>query len=288
MLWGHSVITDTVAASGKTVNSEGLWKSLVPTARSEWTRRTGRFRRWPRCARRIDACSATTRRVRMLVRRTSIFRDSSRKFLRTILLGSAQTILEVEFAGGDLCAGVPGAGVVRRELVFWGRPMSRLRLEGCSGMRWTMCMTGTSRLFTPASPTGRKIAVIGAGPAGLSCAGELARRGHTVTVFEKRDLPGGCRPMASSRCESRWTIALAEARMIAQLGVRIETGRELGGDLSLVELQQEFEMVILSVGLGSVRRSLAFRVKSMCSMGLSMSRTARWVRSRSGLAGRWL
>jgi glutamate synthase (NADPH/NADH) small chain len=102
----------------------------------------------------------------------------------------------------------------------------------------------------PAKSTGRRIAVIGAGPAGLSCAGELARRGHEVTLFEKRELPGGLSTYGIVTLREPVSIAIAEVRMIERLGVAIRTGYELCRNLHLPELLAEFEAVFLSVGLG--------------------------------------
>jgi len=101
-----------------------------------------------------------------------------------------------------------------------------------------------------AMSTGRKIAVIGAGPAGLSCAGELARLGHSVTIFEKRELPGGLSTYGIIALREPVDVALAEVRMIQSMGVEIRTGIEIGKDLTLTALQSEFEAVVLSVGLG--------------------------------------
>jgi glutamate synthase (NADPH/NADH) small chain len=101
-----------------------------------------------------------------------------------------------------------------------------------------------------AAPSGKRIAVIGAGPAGLSCAGELARLGHAVTIFEKRAEPGGLSTYGIIALREPVEIALEEARMIEGLGVKIETRVELGKDRSLAELQQEFDSIVLSVGLG--------------------------------------
>jgi len=101
-----------------------------------------------------------------------------------------------------------------------------------------------------AKPTGRKIAVIGAGPAGLSCAGELAKLGHAVTIFEKRELPGGLSTYGIIALREPVDVALDEARMIAGLGVTIKTGVEFGTNLPLAELQRDFDSVVLSVGLG--------------------------------------
>ncbi len=101
-----------------------------------------------------------------------------------------------------------------------------------------------------AAPTGMKIAVIGAGPAGLSCAGELARLGHAVTIFEKRAKPGGLSTYGIIALREPAEIALEEARMIESMGVKIETGVEFGKDRSLADLQKEFDSIVLSAGLG--------------------------------------
>lgn len=100
------------------------------------------------------------------------------------------------------------------------------------------------------TPSGRRIAVIGAGPAGLSCAGELAKLGHSVTVFEKRDMPGGLSTYGIIALREPVEIALNETRMIAGLGVTIKTGVEFGVDLSVADLRREYDKVVLGVGLG--------------------------------------
>jgi glutamate synthase (NADPH/NADH) small chain len=110
--------------------------------------------------------------------------------------------------------------------------------------------TGNSPRVT-AALTGRKIAVIGAGPAGLSCAGELARLGHSVTIFEKRELPGGLSTYGIIALREPVEVALAEVRMIQSMGVEVRTGVELGTRLTLSDLQYEFEAVVLSIGLGN-------------------------------------
>jgi len=102
-----------------------------------------------------------------------------------------------------------------------------------------------------AKPTGRSIAVVGAGPAGLSCAGELALRGHKTTIFEKRSMPGGLSTYGIIALREPVEVALEEARMIQSLGVEFKTGVELGSDISLADLQRQFDAVVLSVGLGA-------------------------------------
>jgi dihydropyrimidine dehydrogenase (NAD+) subunit PreT len=101
-----------------------------------------------------------------------------------------------------------------------------------------------------AAHTGRKIAVIGSGPAGLSCAGELAKLGHAVTIYEKNDLAGGLSTYGIIALREPIEVALDEVRMIEALGVEIKTGIEFGRDISIAEIQAEFDGVVLSVGLG--------------------------------------
>ncbi len=111
-------------------------------------------------------------------------------------------------------------------------------------------MATACRSFSPRRPQAKKVAVIGAGPAGLSCAGELAKRGHSVTLFEKRDLAGGLSTYGIIGLREPVEVAQAEVVMLTKLGIKIETSQELGGNLSLTDLQAQFGAVFLSVGLG--------------------------------------
>lgn len=136
--------------------------------------------------------------------------------------------------------------------------------------RYTMdSIAGRERqAITIAAPTGRNVAVIGSSPAGLSCAGELARRGHTVTIFEKRPIAGGLSTFGIIALREPMEAALAEVQMIERLGVRIETGAELGGNLDICDLQKRFDAVFLGVGLGATP-ALGIPGEEMIEDGLS-------------------
>ena len=97
--------------------------------------------------------------------------------------------------------------------------------------------------------TGRSIAVVGSGPAGLSCAGTLAMLGYAVTIIEQRNLPGGLSTHGIIALREPMEIALEETRMIEGLGVKIKTGLEIGKDISPAALQNEFDAIVLGVGL---------------------------------------
>jgi dihydropyrimidine dehydrogenase (NAD+) subunit PreT len=165
------------------------------------------------------------------------------------LHGSARTILESNLLGAtcarvcpvqELCEGACVLGAEHKPIAI-GR-LQRFAMDFAYGKGMD--------LFQPAKATGKKVAVIGAGPAGLSCAGELAKRGHQVTLFEKRDLAGGLSTYGIIGLREPLEVARAEVAMLTKLGIKIETGKELGSNLTLADLQGNFGAAFLSVGLG--------------------------------------
>jgi dihydropyrimidine dehydrogenase (NAD+) subunit PreT len=176
------------------------------------------------------------------------------KFIKKIstgnLLGSARAILESNLLGAtcarvcpvqELCEGACVLGSEHKPIAI-GR-LQRHAMDYVYGKKID--------IFRPAPATGKKVAVVGGGPAGLSCAGELAKLGHSVTLYERRDLAGGLSTYGIIVLREPIEIALAEAAMIQRLGVRIETGKEVGVDPTVSDLQKNFGAVLLSVGLGN-------------------------------------
>lgn len=94
----------------------------------------------------------------------------------------------------------------------------------------------------------RKIAIIGAGPAGLSCAYFLARLGYKPKVFEGENKPGGMLMWAIPDYRLPKEIVAREIRMIEQVGVEIETGKRLGRDFTMEDLKRDYEAVFLGIG----------------------------------------
>jgi glutamate synthase (NADPH/NADH) small chain len=165
------------------------------------------------------------------------------------LRGSAETIFAANLLGATCARVCPVQELCEGACVLGAdhKPISIGRLQ-----RYAMDYARDHRIhpFVKAAPTGRSIAVIGAGPAGLSCAGELAKLGHAVTIFEKRSLPGGLSTYGIIALREPVEVAIGEARMIEALGVEIKTGIEFGKDVTLPELRKNFEAVVLSAGLG--------------------------------------
>lgn len=164
-------------------------------------------------------------------------------------LGSARTILEANLLGATCSRVCPVQELCEGACVLGSehKPIAIGRLQ-----RYSTDYIAERHIdvFPRAPATGKKIAVIGAGPAGLSCAGELAKRGHSVTVFEKRDLAGGLSTYGIIGLREPLEVALAEIEMIQRLGVEVRTGVALCRDLKLADLRAEYPAVFLSTGLG--------------------------------------
>ena len=97
-------------------------------------------------------------------------------------------------------------------------------------------------------PTGEKVAIVGAGPAGLSCAYFLAKQGHRTSVFEATDHPGGLLYWAIPRFRLPEKELQRDLDYIQSWGVEIQTGKSLGKDFSITDLQKEYKAVFLGLG----------------------------------------
>ncbi len=174
-----------------------------------------------------------------------------RKISTDNVTGAAVTILEANLMAAtcarvcpveELCEGACVLGAEHKPIEI-GR-LQRFAMDHIYGKQ--------KLPFTPAPPNGLRVAVVGAGPAGLSCAGELAKLGYAVTVFEKNPLPGGLSTYGIVVMREPIRVALEEVALIEALGVEIRTGVEVGRDLTADELLKDFDAVFLGVGMGAV------------------------------------
>jgi dihydropyrimidine dehydrogenase (NAD+) subunit PreT len=175
------------------------------------------------------------------------------RFIRQILhrdeVGAAGTILEANIFGGSCARACP------TEVLCEGACVDRLLMKApvqIGRLQRFACDSATERgvrFFEPGPPTGRRVAVVGSGPAGLSCAHELRRLGHDVVVFEARDIPGGLDTLGIAAYKISTEFALSEIEQIRAIGIPIEFGRRITGE-DIRTLLDEFDAVFLGIGLG--------------------------------------
>jgi glutamate synthase (NADPH/NADH) small chain len=105
----------------------------------------------------------------------------------------------------------------------------------------------------PSVRTGKRVAVIGSGPAGLACAAQLNRAGHLVTVFERADRVGGLLMYGIPNMKLEKSVVERRVSLLAQEGIEFVTGKEVGRDCATDQLMAEFDAVVLCGGAARAR-----------------------------------
>ncbi len=165
--------------------------------------------------------------------------------------GAARTILSQNIMGG-MCARVCPTETLCEEVcvreIAEGKPV-RIGLLQRHATDHLM-ETADRHPFARAPSTGKRIAVVGAGPAGISCAHRLAMHGHDVTIFEARPKGGGLNEYGIAAYKAPDGFAQSELDFIMGIGgIAIEHGKMLGRDLRLAELAESHDAVFLGIGL---------------------------------------
>jgi glutamate synthase (NADPH/NADH) small chain len=167
------------------------------------------------------------------------------------LKGSARTILESNLLGATCSRVCPveelceGACVLKAD----EKPITIGRLQ-----RHAMDYAARQKIkfFKKGDPNGFRVAVVGTGPAGLTCAGELAKQGFEVVCFEKKPLSGGLDTYGIVVFREPVEVSLAEVAMVEELGVEIRNNQEVGKNISLAKLIDEFDAIFIAIGLAQV------------------------------------
>ncbi len=177
-------------------------------------------------------------------------------FIRQIATGTARaaarTIFDQNILGG-MCARVCPTETLCEEVCVRqtaeGQPVEIGRLQRFA----TDLGMANGHPFDQAPATGKHVAIVGAGPAGLACAHRLAMRGHEVTVFDAHDKPGGLNEFGIASYKSVGGFAQAEIAWLLGIGgVNLRQGQALGHDVTLAALQADHDAVFLGMGLAGV------------------------------------
>ena len=130
-------------------------------------------------------------------------------------------------------------------------PIEIGRLQRYATERYVGTSAGADLLKVPGvRRSGRKVALVGGGPASLACASHLVSRGHEAVIFEKRDLPGGLNLSGIAPDKLHADDALREAEWVLSSGVELRTGIEVGKDVACARLLEDYDAVFLGAGFG--------------------------------------
>jgi dihydropyrimidine dehydrogenase (NAD+) subunit PreT len=181
------------------------------------------------------------------------------KFIKQIttdnVKGSARTIFESNVMGAGcskvcpvekLCEGACVYNLLHETPIHIAR-LQRHSTEKALEHKW--------KLFERKPPTGKRVAVVGAGPAGLSCAHVLAREGVDVTIYEKEPKGGGLMTYGIAAYKVTPEFCAEEVEYILSVGgIAIKYSQELGKDILLSDLQKQYDAVYLGIGVGVARQ----------------------------------
>ncbi len=178
-------------------------------------------------------------------------------FIRAIatgnMAGAAHKILEQNIFGGA-CARVCPTEILCERACVWTQAGERpIAIGALQRVATDWQMAQDAHPFTRAAETGRRVAVVGAGPAGLSCAHGLARRGHDVTVFDAKSKPGGLNEYGIAAYKVPDDFAARELEFLLGIGgIAIKQEQLLGRDITLSQLREDFDAVFLGLGQAAV------------------------------------
>jgi glutamate synthase (NADPH/NADH) small chain len=181
------------------------------------------------------------------------------KFIKQIatenVKGSAHTIFSSNIMGAGCSKVCPVEKLCEGACVYnfmEEEPISIARLQRYSTER---AMAANWQLFKRKDSAGKKVAVVGAGPAGLSCAHVLSREGIDVTIFEKESKGGGLMTYGIAAYKVTPQFCEDEVNYILGIGgIEVKYNQELGKNISLEDLQKSYDAVYLGIGVGLARQ----------------------------------
>ena len=169
------------------------------------------------------------------------------------LRGAARVILDANPFGHSCARACPVEVLCEGACVLNARDEQPIRIALLQRHATDYVLERHVRLFEPGPANGKRVAIVGAGPAGLSCGRDLRRRGYAVTVFEAKDKPGGLNTYGIAEYKMTPAVALAEVQDILDLGVELKLGVAIGRDVPFERLLADYDAVFIAIGLGRTK-----------------------------------
>ncbi|MFB9947766.1 NAD(P)-dependent oxidoreductase [Rhizobium puerariae] len=168
-------------------------------------------------------------------------------------LGSAKTIFDQNILGG-MCARVcPTETLCEQACVRNTAEDKPVEIGKLQRYATDMAMEQGRQFYSRKTPTGKTVAVVGAGPAGLAAAHRLAMHGHSAVILEAREKSGGLNEYGIATYKAVDNFAQREVDYVTAIGgIEIRNGQALGRDFSLSDLTTKYDAVLLAMGLAGV------------------------------------
>jgi dihydropyrimidine dehydrogenase (NAD+) subunit PreT len=177
------------------------------------------------------------------------------QFIRQILTGnmrgSAKTILSANILGHSCARVCPTSVLCEGACVLNMEGKKPVEIGKLQRYAVDPVIANGTQLFHAGASNGYRVALIGAGPASLSCAAELRKRGYETVIYDASPQPGGLDTYGIAAYKMRAQDVEKEVAMVRALGVEIKNGISVGKDISLAQLERDFDAIFIGIGLGA-------------------------------------
>ncbi len=164
--------------------------------------------------------------------------------------GAARTILDSNILGLSCASVCPVESLCVGKCVYNHMDIKPIEIGRLQRYATEFAYDNNIQFYQKGPDTGKKIALIGGGPASLACAAELAIIGHNPVILERHALPGGLNTTGVAPYKLRAENSLREVAYIQEIGVEIKTGINVGDDVSFADLESEYDAIFIGAGLG--------------------------------------
>ncbi|MEO8043662.1 MAG: FAD-dependent oxidoreductase, partial [Spartobacteria bacterium] len=177
-----------------------------------------------------------------------------KKIMTGNVTGAARTILSANILGASCARVCPTEVLCEGACVMLDRDSDPIKIGRLQRYATDHVYENRIPVLKPAAKkSGKRVAIIGGGPAGMGCAAELAQLGHEVVIFERKPNAGGLNTYGIAYYKMKPAVSLEEVELVKSLGVEFRCGVEVGKDVTRAELDK-FDAVFIGVGLGDGQR----------------------------------
>ncbi|MBA3608039.1 MAG: NAD(P)-dependent oxidoreductase [Chthoniobacterales bacterium] len=177
-----------------------------------------------------------------------------KKIMTGNVTGAARTILTANILGASCARVCPTEVLCEGACVMLDRDSDPIKIGRLQRYATDHVYENRIPVLKPATKkSGKRVAVIGGGPAGMGCAAELAQLGHEVVIFERKPQAGGLNTYGIAYYKMKPAVSLEEVELVKSLGVEFRCGVEVGKDVTREELEK-FDAIFIGVGLGDGQR----------------------------------